>query len=118
MKQTITESGFHQAFHNAGRADQFSRAARSALFEYLEDIEAGCGEEIELDVIGICCDFSEHANAIEWAKDYFADHDSMLVGLGLEAGADDDDIEAAATDYISERGTLLAFDGGIVVSQF
>ena len=117
MKQTLTESGFHQAFHNAGRADQFSRAARSALFEYLEECEAG-GEEIELDVIGICCDFSEHANAIEWAKDYFADHDSMLVGLGLEAGADDDDIEASATDYISERGTLLAFDGGIVVSQF
>jgi hypothetical protein len=117
MKQTLTESGFHQAFHNAGRADQFSRAARSALFEYLEECEAG-GEEIELDVIGICCDFSEHANAIEWAKDYFGGNHAMLSGLGLDDDADDDDIEAAATEYIQDHGILLAFDGGIVVSSF
>jgi hypothetical protein len=117
MKQTITESRFHEAFHNAGRADQFSRAARSALFEYLEGCEAG-GEEMELDVVAICCDFSEHANAIEWAKDYFGDNDATLSGLGLGADASEDQIEAAATEYIQEHGILLAFDGGIVVSQF
>lgn len=117
MKQTITESGFHQAFHNAGRADQFSRAARSALFEYLEECEAG-GEEMELDVVAICCDFSEHASATEWAKDYFGGDDQMLSGLGLDSSADEDEVESAANDYITDHGTLLAFDGGIVVSSF
>jgi hypothetical protein len=116
MKQTITESRFHEAFHNAGRADQFSCAARSALFEYLEGCEAG-GEEFELDVIGICCDWAEHANATEWANDYFSPH-TMLADLGLDPDASEDQIEAAATEYIQEHGALLAFDGGIVVSSF
>jgi hypothetical protein len=116
MKITVTESRFHEAFHNAGRADQFSRAARSALFEYLEEIESG-GEEMELDVVAICCDFSEHANATEWARDYFSPH-TMLADLGLDPDASEDQFEAAATEYIQDHGILLAFDGGIVVSQF
>jgi len=117
MKQTITESGFHQAFHNAGRADQFSRAARSALFEYLEDIESGGGEEMELDVIGICCEWAEHASATEWAKDYFNAH-TWLADLGLDPEAGEDEIEMAAREYIENHGTSIDFDGGLVVSQF
>lgn len=117
MKQTITESLFHEAFHHARRADQFSYGARSALFEYLTEIEDGSGEEIELDVVAICCDWSEHASAADWAKDYFNAH-TMLDDLGLDPEATDDEIEAAATEYIRDNGFMLTFDGGIVVSSF
>lgn len=30
-----------------------------ALFEYCEEMEKDIGEELELDVIALCCDFSE-----------------------------------------------------------
>ena len=31
-----------------------------ALYQWLEEYEEGTGEELELDVIGLCCDFTEY----------------------------------------------------------
>jgi len=60
MKTTVTDQDFIQAFRNYGRQDQFTSAGLRALFEYLEQYEEDTGEELELDVIALCCDFSEH----------------------------------------------------------
>ena len=58
MYQTITESMFHDAFRDYYRLENFSYDARSALYEYLTSVE--CDDfEIELDVIGLCCDYAE-----------------------------------------------------------
>ena len=59
MKIQVTESLFRQRFVDYGRESQFSYEALGALFEHLEEIEDATGEETNLDVIGICCDFSE-----------------------------------------------------------
>ena len=59
MKITVTESMFKDEFIRMNRGDNFSSAGLSALFEILEEMEQDIGEEFELDVIGLCCDFSE-----------------------------------------------------------
>jgi len=59
MKQTITKSMFRDAFHHANRADNFSYEGLGHIFDYLEEYEESTGEQIELDVIAICCDFNE-----------------------------------------------------------
>ena len=59
MKQKLYFDDFNLAFHRFGRGNQFSRDALKAIFEYLESIEEATDEELELDVIAICCDFSE-----------------------------------------------------------
>lgn len=65
MKQTIDESMFIQRFKDYGRlktaetAGNFSVAGLRALFEYLQELESGMDEEMELDVIALCCDFNE-----------------------------------------------------------
>lgn len=54
--QTIDNaSQLRDAFHHAGRKDQFSYEALGLIFDYLND----CGSDVELDVIGICCEFAE-----------------------------------------------------------
>jgi hypothetical protein len=58
MKQTISLRQFEQAFESAGRSSQFPSGLQ-ALFEHLESYESDTGEEIELDVIGLCCDYTE-----------------------------------------------------------
>jgi hypothetical protein len=55
----INDQAFHDAFINMGRKDQFSYAGRAALFEHLEGLAEDMGEPIELDVIALCCDYSE-----------------------------------------------------------
>lgn len=59
MYQSINESEFRSAFHSMGRGGQFSYEGLTILFEGLEQYEQDTGEEIELDVIALCCDYSE-----------------------------------------------------------
>ena len=59
MKQTVTKEDFFQAFKDYDREDNFSSQGLSALFDWLEDYAEDTGEEIELDVIALCCDFQE-----------------------------------------------------------
>ncbi len=83
MKQTITKSQFHDAFE-AIRPDNFSYNGLDALFEYLEAYEEGTGEEMELDVIAICCDFTEYGSL----KEFNEDNGSDLTSENLEESTD------------------------------
>ena len=55
MKQTVYQSDFHNAFNLAGRKTQFTYEALNLIYEYFEELDP----DFELDVIAICCDFSE-----------------------------------------------------------
>jgi len=46
-------------FEEAGRRNQFSTQAFDWLWEYLEQLEDDTGTPIEIDVIGLCCDYTE-----------------------------------------------------------
>jgi len=59
MKQTVNESAFRDAFR-AIRPDNFSYAGLGELYEWFEQLDEDTGQETELDVIAICCDFSEY----------------------------------------------------------
>ncbi len=106
MKQTINKSDFREAFAAMGRGDQFSYAGLGALFDYLEELERDTGEEYELDVIALCCDFSEYSVAElreQWPE------------LSAEAGDDD----AAMLEAVEEHvGHFIAVDNEtVIVSQ-
>ena len=77
MKQTINESQFIESFTKMGREDNFTYAGRVALFDYLTDFEESTGEEMELDVIAICCDFTEWTNMEEFQNDHGGTYETM-----------------------------------------
>ena len=77
MIQTINKSEFTSAFHRAGRGDQFSYKGLIALYDYLEDYEDSTGEQIELDVIGLCCEYSEYDSLKDFQEDYSEDYESI-----------------------------------------
>ena len=70
MKQTINFYNFSDAFRKAGRADQFTYEGQKAIFDYLEDYEESTGEEVELDVVAICCEYMEYENLEEFHNIY------------------------------------------------
>jgi hypothetical protein len=59
MKTSINKYDFRDAFQKAGRGNNFSYEGLGVLFDYFEEYEESTGEEIELDVIAICCEFCE-----------------------------------------------------------
>ena len=69
MKQSINMYDFERAFKRCER-DNFSYDGLKALFEYLEEYGDGMGEEVELDVIALCCEYAEYDSLKEYNDDY------------------------------------------------
>jgi len=96
MKTTISKYDFERAFVDYGRKDNFSYEALGLLFDYFEEYEESTGQEIELDVIAICCEYSEdHLDDI--VSNYRIDID----------GLDDEEIIEAVRDYLEENTQLV-----------
>jgi hypothetical protein len=69
MKQTITESQFIDAIVG-DEYNSMSYEGAKALFEYLEQYEQDCDEDIEFDRVAIRCEFSEYKNLEEVLSEY------------------------------------------------
>ena len=69
MKTIINFSQFCDAF-SEDRKNTYSYEGKKALFEYLENYEEETDEEIELDIIALCCDYTEYENLAEIQNNY------------------------------------------------
>lgn len=65
--EEVNQSHFISAFKSI-RPDNFSYEGLKALYEYFDELSQD--QDIELDVIAICCDFTEYENFEEIKKDY------------------------------------------------
>ena len=70
MKKTVYENDFMQAFRNYDRMDNFTVGGLRALYDYIIELEDDCDIEIELDVIGICCEYTQYDSLEEFNDDY------------------------------------------------
>lgn len=57
--QTADFSDFRDAFKRMGRENQFTNL--EWLFDYLEQLSEETGQYIELDVIALCCEYTEES---------------------------------------------------------
>ena len=108
MKQTINKYQFHRAFEEM-RPDNFSYEAIDLLFDYFEEYEENGGEELELDVIAICCEYNEDSlkNIIE------------NYGIDVSECEGEDEIKDAVKEYLIENtGYIGETEVGLVYQQF
>jgi len=70
MKTTVSQYDFTESFRNMGRSDNFSYDGLIALYDYLTGLEDDIGSEMELDVIALCCNYSEYDSFKELQEDY------------------------------------------------
>ena len=70
LVKKVSFNDFLEEFRRYGREDQFSYEGKKALFNYLEELSEDMGESMELDIIGICCDFTEYDSIEEFNDDY------------------------------------------------
>ena len=111
MIQTITVSDFRDAFRRMKRQDQFTYEGLGLIFDYIEEYESETGEQQELDVIGICCEWAECTPA-EIIDQYETDINTESM--------DDDEIAAAVFEWLNDE-TIVAgetSEGTLVYVQF
>jgi len=67
--QTISFSDFCDSFSDSYK-NNFSYEGKRALFDYLEEHSEELGEDIELDTVALCCDYTEYENLAEYQNNY------------------------------------------------
>lgn len=109
MKKSVNFSQFCDAFRDMGRNENFSYEGKKVLFEYLEQYEDDTGEEIELDVIALCCEYSEMT--IDEVIDYYR--------IDVSKCDDDDDKEDVVREYLENHTSVVGeVSGGFVFAEF
>ena len=97
--KTIDIYDFRRAFADYDRANEFSYDGLGALFDWLDELSADTDTPYELDVVALCCEFTEYSDFSEIKDIYFS---TVL-----------DSIEDLR-DYT----TVIEFDGGIIIQDF
>lgn len=70
LVKEVTFNDFLEEFENHGRENQFSYEGKKALYDYLGELSEDIGQPIELDVIAICCDYTEYDGLEQFNNDY------------------------------------------------
>ena len=110
MYQKVNFGTFMTAFKAHGRQDQFSYSALELLFDYLEQLEDDIGEQMELDVIALCCEYTE-ASVAEIIASYDID---------IPADSDEDAERSAVMEHLEYHTTVIGETaaGTILFAQF
>jgi hypothetical protein len=95
--KTIDIYEFRRAFVDYNRADQFSYEGLGELFDWLEELAEDTGTSHELDVIGLCCEFTEYSDLDEIKQAYNTIN---------------------TIDDLHDRTIAIEFDGGIIIQDF
>lgn len=108
MKTSVDGYSFRRAFNDL-RPDNFTCQGLNILFDYFEALEDDLGEEIDFDVIAICCDYSEDT-IDEIANNYSID---------LSECEDDDEKRDAVRSYLEDNTAICGeTDAGFVYACF
>lgn len=100
--KTVDFSDFVREFELYGRGETFSRNGLRVLFDYLDETES-----YELDVIELCCEYSENS----W-QDIAANY-----SIDIEECIDDDDKVNAVREYLENETCIIDENDGVFVYQ-
>lgn len=109
MKTTVNFFQFRDAFIRMDRQCNFPGNGLIVLWDYLEGFENDTGEDLELDVVALCCEFSQDP----WSD--IADN----YRIDLE-GLDDDERKEAVIDYLQDNTCFVgeANDNDLIYASF
>jgi len=107
--QTVQFNDFRDAFRAYDRLDNFTREGMEILFNHIEENSNDTGKDIELDVVALCCDYSE-SNAGDIISDYNLEFDARMT---------EDELNNIAREYLEENTYILGeTDTGFVYANF
>lgn len=106
-----------ELYHMACRMDRghnFGYNGWKAIGEYLENLSDDIGEPIEVDIVGICCDYSKADSAEEWWQDYGK---YSTIDPEEWAEADNDAKLGLLRDYLEDRTNVVCCKEDCIIWQ-
>lgn len=117
IKSYINQSEFVDALTRTYDNTNFTYNGKVALYEYLTQLSDDIGEDIELDPIALCCEYTEYSDADECAREYF-EYEGMTYGEDGEELESVDQVNEKALNFLRDRTQVIEFNGGIIIQNF
>lgn len=125
MKEQINFSVFCDRFKDMNRDNNFSYDGKRVLYDYLIELEEDTGKEMELDIIAICCDYSEYENIEEYLNDYYTTDEINEIWENHKQETEEETRNAFKIwleEEINNKTTLIKFkedlDEGFIIQQY
>ena len=110
-----------QLFRECGRENHFSHEGFNALYDYLDEYSDEVGEDFKVDVIGLCCDFTEYSGWEELYNNYsYSYNNESKTFEELEENDELDDFK----EWVQNRTTVIEVTNykndivGIIIQNF
>ena len=112
--QTLCASDLYNLACNMARGKQFGYDGWLVIGDYLKQLSDDTGEDIEVDIVGICCEYSMSESVADWWKEYgvYSDIDS-------DEWEDMDDKEKleAIENYLQKNTSVVTCEENLIIWQ-
>lgn len=111
---TVNPSDIYHMACRMDRGDNFGYNGWNAIGEYLENLSEDIGEDYEVDIVGICCDYSMSENVSEWWDEYgeYSDIDSEEW-----ENMDEEEKLEAIRDYLQDNTSVVICEDDLIIWQ-
>ena len=123
MKTTTTFSEFSDRFSRSYTyKDNFSYEWLRALFDYLEEYEEETNQEIEFNMVALCCEYTEYESIKDAFIDYYTEDE--YIDFCEQNQTDDPEIveqvrNDSALEYLKNNTQVIEMEnGGIILQNF
>lgn len=112
--EKISSSDLYHMACRMDRGDNFGYKGWNAIGDYLENLSDDLGEDVEVDIVAICCDYS----MAESVEDFWDEH-------GEYSSIDSDEWEEmdekekldAIEEYLQDRTSLVICEENCIIWQ-
>lgn len=112
--ETVNPSDLYHTACRMDRGDQFGYNGWKSIGEYLDNLSEDIGEDIEIDIVGICCEYSMSEDVNDWWDEYgvYSDIDSEE----WEEMDDEEKLEAIE-NYLQENTSVVVCEENLIIWQ-
>ena len=115
--ETINASDLYHLACKMARGDCYGYNGWKALGNYLEELREDTGEDIEIDIIAICCEYS----IAESTEEFFMER-QHLHGIDLPTMEEWEELEedeklGAIEEFLQDRSSVVVCKGNLIIWQ-
>ena len=116
MALKITANANHvvQLAVDCGRLDQFGYKGWRMLAEAMEELSDDIGEDIEVDIVGWCCEYS-HAISAEAAFEELQHYSEWRIEQAEWGEMDDDEKLESIEEFLQENASLIVCEDDCII---
>ena len=110
----ISSSGLYHMACRMDRGHNFGYAGWNAIGDYLEQLSDDIGEDVEVDIIGICCEYSSAEDVGDFWNEY--GKFSSIDADEWEEMGEDEKLEVVQ-DYLQENTSVVVCEENLIIWQ-